>query len=175
MFTATRQSSRPDVSLAELERVRALTIKSRDDTPRRGDVLLRTLGRPPVVATGTPDDDTGVAQVVEIDGSRLDAHFVAMFLRASAAALPVANTLGAVSREDLRRCRIPRIPLAEQRRYGAEFRRLLELETALRSLAELSGKVIEQAIHGLTTGALAPGQTMTDHIVAAGEGETSEQ
>ena len=179
-FTAAGRSSRPDVSLAELERVGALTIKSRDDTPRRGDVLLRTLGRPPVVAAGTPDDDKGVAQVVEIDGSRLDADFVAMFLRASAAVLPVANTLGAVSREDLRRCRIPRLPLAEQARYGAEFRRLLELEAALRSLAELSGKVIGQAIHGLTAGALAPGRTMTDHTVtdhtvAAGDGETSEQ
>ena len=84
-------------------------------------MLLRTLGRPPVVATGTTADDKGVAQVVEIDDNRLDAHFVAMFLRADAAALPVANTLGAVSREDLRRCRIPRMPLAEQRRYGAEL------------------------------------------------------
>ena len=70
------------------------------------------------VATGTSADDKGVAQVVEIDETRLDAHFVAMFLRADAAALPVGNTQGAVSREDLRRCRIPRMPLAEQRRYG---------------------------------------------------------
>ena len=130
VFQAAGQASRPAyVSFAELERVGALTIKSRDDTPRRGDVLLRTLGRPPVVATGTLADDKGVAQVVEIDDNRLDAHFVAMFLRADAAALPVANTLGAVSREDLRRCRIPRMPLAEQRRYGTEFRRLLELES----------------------------------------------
>jgi hypothetical protein len=174
-FAAAGQSGRTAyVSLAELERVGALTIKSRDDTPRRGDVLLRTLGRPPVVATGTPADDKGVAQVVEIDDKRLDAHFVAMFLRADAAALPVANTLGAVSREDLRRCRIPRMPLAEQYRYGAEFWRLLKLEAALWSLADLSGKLIEQAIHGLTTGALAPGQTMADRIVTAGEGETSE-
>jgi N-6 DNA Methylase len=175
-FRATGQASRPTyVSFAELERVGALTIKSRDDTPRRGDVLLRTLGRPPAVATGTPTDDNGVAQVVEIDDKRLDAHFVAMFLRADAAALPVANTLGAVSRDDLRRCRIPRMPLAEQRRYGTEFRRLLELEAALRSLADLSDKVIEQTIHGLTAGALAPSRTMTDRVVTAGEGETSER
>jgi type I restriction-modification system DNA methylase subunit len=175
-FAAAGKSTRPAyVSLAELERVGALTIKAKDDTPRRGDVLLRTLGRPPVVATGTPADDKGVAQVVEIDDNRLDAYFVAMFLRADAAALPVANTLGAVSREDLRRCRISRLPLAEQRRYGAEFRRLLELEAALRSLADLSGKVIEQTIHGLTTGALAPERTMTVRAKTAGEGETSER
>jgi hypothetical protein len=175
-FAAAGQPPQPAyVSIAELERVGALAIKSRDDTPRRGDVLLRTLGRPPVVATGTPADDKGVAQVMEIDDKRLDAHFVAMFLRADAAVLPVANTLGAVSREDLRRCRIPRMPLAEQHWYGTEFRRLLELEGALRSLADLSGKVIEQAIHGLTTGALAPERTMTDRANSADEGETSEQ
>ncbi len=93
---------------------------------------------------------------MEIDETRLDAHFVATFLRTDVAALPVANTLGAVSRDDLRRCRIPRMPLAEQRRYGDAFRGLLELDAALRTLADISGKVIEQTIHGLTTGALAP-------------------
>jgi hypothetical protein len=101
---------------------------------------------------------------VEMDGSRLDAHFVATFLRTDVAALPVANTVGAVSRDDLRRCRIPRMPLAEQRRYGDAFRRLLELDVALRTLADVTGKVIEQTIHGLTTGVLAP-----DFKVSEGE------
>ena len=156
------------VTLAELERVGALTIRSRDDTPRRGDVLLRTLGRLPAVATGTSADDKGVAQVMEIDETRLDAYFVATFLRADVDALPVANTLGAVSREDLRRCRIPRLPLAEQRRYGDAFRRLLELDAALRTLADVSGKVIEQTIYGLTTGVLAPDCEVS-------EGETSKR
>ncbi|MGH3251713.1 MAG: N-6 DNA methylase [Trebonia sp.] len=175
-FAAAGQSARHAyVSLAELERVGALTIKSRDDTPRRGDVLLRTLGRSPVVATGAPADDNGVAQVVEIDDGRLDAYFVATFLRADAAALPVTNTLGAVSREDLRRCRIPRLPLAEQKQYGTEFRRLLELEAALRSLADLSGKVIEQAIAGLTAGALAPDRTMRNQRKTVSDWETIER
>ena len=154
------------VTLAELERTGALTIRPRDDTPRRGDVLLRTMDRPPVVATGTSADDKGVAQVIEIDETRLDTHFVVTFLRADVAALPVANTLGAVSRDDLRRCRVPRLPLAEQRRYGDAFRRLLELDAALKTLADVSGKVIEQTIHGLTTGVLAPD-------CAVSEGKTS--
>jgi hypothetical protein len=169
VFHALGQQGRTSyVTLAELERVGALTIRSRDDTPRRGDVLLRTLGRPPTVATGTSADDKGVAQVMEIDETRLDAYFVATFLRADVAALPVANTLGAVSRDDLRRCRIPRMPLAEQRRYGGAFGRLLELDTALRALADVSGKVIEQTIHGLTTGVLAPDCEVS-------EGETSKR
>ena len=167
VFAASEPEVRTSyVTLAELERVGALTIKPRDVTPRGGDVLLRTLGRAPTVATGTSADDTGVAQVVEIDQTRLDAHFVATFLRADVTALPVANTLGAVSRDDLRRCRIPRMPLAEQRRYGDAFRRLLDLDVVLRTLADVSGKIIDQVIHGLTTGVLAP-----DH--AAIEGETS--
>jgi hypothetical protein len=167
VFAASEHEVRTSyVTLAELERVGALKIKPRDVTPRGGDVLLRTLGRAPTVATGTSADDTGVAQVVEIDETRLDAHFVATFLRADVTALPVANTLGAVSRDDLRRCRIPRMPVAEQRRYGDAFRRLLDLDVVLRTLADVSGKIIDRVIHGLTTGVLAP-----DH--AAIEGETS--
>lgn len=153
------------VTVAELDRVGALTIRPRDATPRRGDVLLRTQGRLPVVATGTSADDQGVAQVVEINETRLDPHFVAVFLRVEVAAMPTGNTLSAVNRDDLRRCRIPRMPLAKQRRYGDAFRRLLELETALRALADVSGKVIEQVIHGLTSGVVVPGDD-------ASEGET---
>ena len=154
------------MTLAELERVGALTIRARDDTPRAGDVLLRTQGRPPVVATAekASDDDaigrfvevSGIAQVVEIDGTRLDPYFVALFLRSDVAALPVANTLGAINRDDLRRCRIPRLPLAEQRRHGDAFRRLSELEQALAALSDLSAKVIGETIYALTTGAVAP-------------------
>jgi hypothetical protein len=150
------------VTVAELDRVGALTIRPRDATPRRGDVLLRTQGRLPVVASGTVADDRGVAQVVEIDETRLDPHFAAVFLRSEIAAMPTGNTLGAVNRDDLRRCRIPRMPLAEQRRYGDAFRRLLELETALRALADVSGKVIEQVIHGLTSGVVVPGTNASE-------------
>jgi hypothetical protein len=144
------------VTLAELERVGALRIRSRDTTPRNGDVLLRTLGRPPTVATGTDADDVGVAQVVELDTRRLDPDFVATFLRIDANSLPVANTLGALSRDDLRRCRIPRLQLAEQRRYGYVFRHLRELQGATSALAKVSENVIDQTIHGLTLGALSP-------------------
>ncbi len=169
------------VTLAELERAGALTVRARDDTPRVGDVLLRTQGRPPVVATAVKDGDDdemgqfvdvpGIAQVVEIDGTRLDSYFVALFLRSDVASLPAANTLGAINRDDLRRCRIPRLPLAEQRRYGAAFRLLSELEQALAALSDLSAKVIGQTINALTTGAVAP-----DHeLPAAGRVQEREK
>jgi SAM-dependent methyltransferase len=153
---ARSRPDRPQVTVAELERAGALTIRPRDTTPRTGDVLLRTLGRPPVVAQGSPSDENGVAQVIEIDPVRLDPHFVAMFLRADAGALPVANTHGALSRDDLRRCRLPRMLPAEQRRYGESFRHLLDLQHAVEALAAVSTSVLDQTIHSLTTGALAP-------------------
>jgi hypothetical protein len=180
-FAAPRQAARvSQVTLAELERVGALTIKQRDAVARVGDVLLRTQSRLPVVTPTWVDDDGyehpidigGIAQVIEIDATRLDPHFVATFLRSDIGALPVSNTLGAVSRDDLRRCRIPRLPLAEQRRYGDAFRLLLELGSALRALADVSEKVIEQTIHGLTTGVLAPERRVGES--SAIEGETSE-
>lgn len=162
--TPGRQVRLSYVTIAELERVGALTIKPRDATPRGGDVLLRTQGRPPVVATGTKADDTGVAQVVEIDESKLDSHFVATFLRSDVAVLPVANTLGAINRDDLRRCRIPRMPLAEQRRYGGAFRHLEQLHATVQALAGVSAKVIDEAITGLTAGALSPDEGKTSEL-----------
>jgi N-6 DNA Methylase len=181
-FAAPKTTSRQAcVTLAELERAGALTIRARDDTPREGDVLLRTQGRPPVVATAEKDSDEdaigrfvevpGIAQVVEIDGTRLDPYFVALFLRSDVASLPVANTLGAINRDDLRRCRIPRLALAEQRRYGAAFRLLSELEQALDALSDLSAKVIDQTIYALIAGAVAP-----DHeLPAAGRVQEREK
>lgn len=144
------------VTLGELERSGALAILSREATPRAGDLLFRTLGRDPVVATGTADDDGGVAQVVEIDPARLDPHFLALFVRADAHAVPVANTHGALSRDDLRRCRIPRLPLRDQQHYGTAFRQLTETRDALAALATAAGRVLDQNIHGLITGALDP-------------------
>lgn len=153
---APTQRGRPAITVAELERAGALRVRARDTTPRAGDVLLRILARPPEVATGTVDDELGVAQVVEIDPEQLDSHFVALFLRADVAALPLTNTHGAISRDDLRRCRIPRMTLDEQRRYGAAFRHVLELESALGGLYRLGRSVLDQSLHGLTTGALLP-------------------
>ena len=153
---ASRSHRQVSVTLGELERSGALTILSRAATPRAGDLLFRTLGRDPVVAVGTPDDDRGVAQVVEIDPNRLDPHFVALFVRADAHSVPVANTHGALSRDDLRRCRIPRLPLHDQQTYGTAYRQLADTKDVLLALATAAGRVLDQNIHGLVTGALDP-------------------
>lgn len=160
--TLPRPDARPaashyaNVTLGELERSRALTILPRDATPRNGDLLFRVMGRDPIVAEGTADDERGVAQVVAIDPRRVDPHFVALFVRTDARAAPVANTHGALTRDDVRRCRVPLMPLAEQRRYGDAFRRLQELDAAATRLAAITTAVVTQTVHGLTTGALGP-------------------
>lgn len=143
------------VTVAELERRGELSIMIRDASPHEGDVILRTGGRTPVVAEGT-EGSAGIAQILATAVDRLDAHFVALFLRPEVEALPVASTHGGLSRDDLRRCRIPRVPLAEQRRYGDAFRRLLALRQLTTALAGATGSLLDQTVHGLTTGALLP-------------------
>ncbi|WP_181778855.1 N-6 DNA methylase [Pseudonocardia pini] len=144
------------VTVAELERSRALTLLPRDAEPRAGDILFRTMNREPVVATGTPDDDRGVAQVLGLDPDRLDAYFFALFVRVDALAAPVGNTLSALTRDDVKRCRVPRLPIAEQRRYGEAYRHLLELGRVATQLATVTKAVVAQTSYGLTTGALDP-------------------
>jgi hypothetical protein len=164
------QPRHPEVTLAELERSRAITILPRDATPRAGDLLFRTMGKAPVVAAGTPEDERGVAQVVGIDTDRLDPHFVAQFVRADALAVPVANTHAALTRDDVRRCRIPRLPLTEQRRYGDAFRQLQELDDLSSRLAGVTAAIVAQTVHGLTTGALSPSAVqLRDDITPASD------
>ncbi|WP_202868906.1 N-6 DNA methylase [Kribbella antibiotica] len=168
------QTRRESVTLADLERSGALTILSRGSTPREGDLLLLTMGRPPVVATGTDADDAGIAQVIELDAARLDGYFLATFVWADAASLPVASMVGGLSRDDLRRCRIPRMTIDEQRSYGAAFRRLRGLEEVLNSLAKLSASIVNETVRGLTAGVLSPDSLAAKNHSAPIEGETRE-
>lgn len=144
------------VTLAELERVGALTIRPRGTTPHAGDVLVWPRAPGVLAATGEERTDSMTTHVIELDLARLDPDFVATFLRPEVEAVPIPRTIGVLGREDLRRCRIPRLSIAEQRHYGAEFRRLSELRAALTTLARLSTTVIDQTLHGLTAGTLTP-------------------
>lgn len=152
----------PLVALHELERIGSLHVRPRTYTPRAGDVLVYAGDRAPTVAEpeNAPDTPTAperaVSHVIEIDPDRVDPYFVAGFLYPEASLVPTANTAGTINREDLRRCRIPRLPLTTQRQYGAAFRRLAELEAVLSKMTELSGDVLRLAAEGLVTGALAP-------------------
>lgn len=153
------RTARDQVTVAELERGRALSIMVRDASPHPGDVVLRSGGRVPLVVEEDQDVPDGVVQILAPARERLDASFVALFLRPELAAMPPASPSGGPSRDDLRRCRLPRMPLPEQRRYGDAYRRLLAVGRLTTDLAGLTGSVLDQTAHGLTTGALLPAPT----------------
>ncbi|WP_214106473.1 HsdM family class I SAM-dependent methyltransferase [Acrocarpospora catenulata] len=83
-----------------------------------------------------------------LDPSRLDAHFLAGFLRAG------SGLSRGSSRLDARRTRVPRLSLPEQRPYGAAFRRLAELDDALRATALRGERLIRLGLDGLASGHL---------------------
>ncbi|WJD97192.1 N-6 DNA methylase [Streptomyces antimycoticus] len=89
------------------------------------------------------------------DRRRLDPWFLAGFL-AAAQNVNAAATGTSLVRVDPRRLRVPLLPLAEQQRYGAAFRRLHELRTAARRADRAAEEVTHLLNTGLTGGALLP-------------------
>lgn len=89
------------------------------------------------------------------DQRRLDPWFLAGFLSAEQN-VNAAATGTSIVRVDPRRLRVPLLPLAEQQRYGAMFRRLHELRTAARR-ADQAAEDVTRLLHtGLVGGALLP-------------------
>ncbi|WP_248959356.1 HsdM family class I SAM-dependent methyltransferase [Sphaerisporangium perillae] len=89
------------------------------------------------------------------DPKRIDPYFLAGFLRVASGA-GSARASAASTRLDARRVRIPRLPVDEQRVYGAAFRRLIEFEEAARETAALAENVVRLGFDGLVDGALRP-------------------
>lgn len=149
--------SHPMITLGELERGGAVKFLKRGADASAGDVLLHPLTKALTVATGTPSDGEPVRQVIALDRDLYDPYFVAVFLRPETARLTASSGyLPWPSKELLRRCRIPRMPLDEQRRYTATVRGFLDLEAQLHTAVERGHRLIEEAVEGLVTGALTP-------------------
>ncbi|WP_433218700.1 N-6 DNA methylase [Microtetraspora malaysiensis] len=144
-----------------------LSVLTADDLARGGTPSGRSGSEPGIVTVAAGDvvASTTTARVIhqpgavlgpqlslyQVDRSRLDADFLAGFLRyAAARAHPGA------SRVDVRRARVPRLPLVEQRAYGAAFRRLAELEDAIREVADAGEALIRLGLEGLVDGRLRP-------------------
>ncbi|TDC05119.1 SAM-dependent methyltransferase [Nonomuraea longispora] len=86
-----------------------------------------------------------------VDARRLDPDFLAGFLRAAGGRVTTGS-----SRFDVRRTRLPRLSLREQKAYGAAFRQLAVLEDALRETAALGQTLIRLGLDGLAEGHLHP-------------------
>lgn len=89
------------------------------------------------------------------DRRRLDPWFLAGFLAAEQN-VNAAATGTSLVRVDPRRLRVPLLPLAEQQRYGAAFRRLHELRTTARRADRAAEEATRLLGTGLTGGALLP-------------------
>ena len=110
---------------------------------------------PPLVVTDQQGEPTPDRHLLRCDPDVLDPYFLAGFLYSEANTRQAVTGSG-VFRYDVRRAHVPRLPLTEQRRYGAAFRRLAEFTVLMRRAAELADDVVRLATHGLTSGVFAP-------------------
>jgi hypothetical protein len=119
-------------------------------TVEAGDVVGSVMGAARVMTEGGAVLGPYLTRY-RVDPERLDPDFLAGLLRS-------ADTHPGASRVDARRLRVPRLPLAEQRAYGAAFRRLTELEDVLRAAVAAGGTLVRLGFDGLIAGHLRPGQ-----------------
>jgi hypothetical protein len=151
---------RPTITLGDLEQAGALELFIRDAEPQVGDILLRPGSAAPHVLESSkslPRRPSASMLTVRLsEGAPYDRYFVGAFIASELARLsPPGDPVGVPPRAILRHCRIPRLPLDEQRQLGTLFRRLYELDSDLQAMARTGQKAVNTAIYGLTTGALA--------------------
>ncbi|MYT16925.1 N-6 DNA methylase [Streptomyces sp. SID4951] len=125
-----------------------------------GDVVVPVLGGG-AIARVVDEATAGAAlgrnlTLLRTDPAALDPWFLAGFLRGTANTRQASSYASTATRLDVRRLQLPRLALAEQRRYGQRFRDLAAFEEALR-LASRLGEQLVQGLHdGLTDGSVAP-------------------
>jgi hypothetical protein len=113
-----------------------------------GDVVASVLGAARVITTGGAVLGPYLARY-RVDPERLDPEFLAGLLRSG-------DTHPGSSRVDARRLRVPLLPLAEQRAYGAAFRELTEVADVLRQANAAGATLVRLGFDGLIAGHLRP-------------------
>lgn len=154
-LTATADRPHPSmISIGEMVKIGALSVLT--DVPAwPGDVRVPRAGRRPTVeVVGEPVPGADADHfLLRSDPEVLDPWFLAGQLRSSGNERQVASVSGSF-RLDVRRARIPRLPLPEQRRLGAVFRQLHDLDVALKRGFSLGEDLVRSAVDGLVTGGL---------------------
>ncbi|OLO32906.1 restriction endonuclease subunit M [Streptomyces sp. MNU77] len=125
-----------------------------------GDVVVPVLGGGTVVRV-VGEREAGAAlgrnlQLLRPDPAALDPWFLAGFLRGTTNNRQASSYASTAARLDARRLHLPRMPLAEQRRYGERFRELAAFEEALRTAGRLGGVLVQGMYDGLTDGTVTP-------------------
>ncbi|MGW3623525.1 N-6 DNA methylase [Streptomyces sp. NPDC000880] len=132
-----------------------------DEEPVRveaGDLVVPVLGGGSVVRV-VDEATAGAAlgrnlQLLHPDPAALDPWFLAGFLRGTANTRQASSYASTSTRLDVRRLQLPRLPLADQRRYGERFRALAAFEDALRLSGRLGEQLVQGLYDGLTDGSL---------------------
>ncbi len=125
-----------------------------------GDVVLPVMGRGTVTRV-VDEASAGSAlgrnvYLLRPDPDTLDPWFLAGFLRGTANNQQASSYTSTATRLDVRRLQVPRLPLADQRRYGERFRALAAFEEA-QQLAFTLGELLVQGLYdGLTDGSVSP-------------------
>jgi hypothetical protein len=125
-----------------------------------GDVVVPVLGGGSV-ARVIDEATAGAAlgrnlQLLRPDPAAVDPWFLAGFLRGTANNRQASSYASTATRLDARRLQLPRLPLAEQQRYGERFRALAAFEDALRLTGRLGGQLVQGMYDGLTDGTVTP-------------------
>jgi SAM-dependent methyltransferase len=155
------------VTVADLVRSGALRLIDRDAAGPGDVVVPATPGRfDAYVLDGSGDQGGGdlgggsangtATSVLRCDPAALDPYFLAGFLRSEINRRQAAGTIGGTFRLDVRRARVPRMLLSQQRRYGEQFRRLMEFAGTAAEVAAAAAAATRTAIDGLTSGTFAP-------------------
>jgi len=118
---------------------------------RPDDVVTTVLGAVRVITHGGAALGPQLT-LYRVDPQRLDSGFLAGFLRSADAARIHPSS----SRLDVRRARVPVLPLSDQRMYGTAFRELFDLEDKLRETRTLGETLIRLGFDGLVDGHLRP-------------------
>lgn len=125
-----------------------------------GDVLVPVVGIASVARVVSEDTAGAVPGrglvLLRPDPAALDPWFLAGFLRGTAGTRRASSHASTATRLDVRRLRLPRQPLAEQRGYGARFRALAEFEDALRLAGRLGEQLVQGLYDGLSDGKVTP-------------------
>jgi hypothetical protein len=138
---------------------RVLPDDARWITTRAGDIVVAMVARRFAARVMEADGALLGPQLslLRVDPERLDPYFVAGVLRSSAnVQSSTVQSTGGTGRADIRRTQVPRLPLEEQHRYGDAFRRMAELESALRSSAVMGAEMAQLLADGVAAGTLAP-------------------
>ncbi|MEU8889482.1 N-6 DNA methylase [Streptomyces sp. NPDC048442] len=125
-----------------------------------GDVVVPLLGGG-AVARVIDESNAGAVlgrnlHLLRPDPAAVDPWFLAGFLRGTANNRQASSYASTAARLDVRRLQLPRLPLADQQRYGERFRALAAFEDALRVAGRLGEQLVQGLYDGLADGTLPP-------------------